>query len=158
MLERNGNATLAIGQYTFAIEKYGKSLLHKECIKENEDRYKFKKAIFSGKDSHDKKFNIAFSALPKECSSFLSELKYVTPLLNSDSKDKGIEISDTATETVSAAMPSYLQARMSCFCLDWNGKIEKWKLSPKVSGDLLLESILAFEKQVSAKLDLEYSN
>ncbi len=158
MLERNANATIALGLYAFAIEEYGKSLFLKECMKKNEDRHKVKKVVFSGKDSHGKKFNKAFSTLPKERTSFLSEIKHVEPQFNSDRKGIGTKTSDSQTETFSASVLSDLQARMSCFNLDWNDKTEKWKLPPKVDGDLLLKSITVFEKHVSVELDSEYSN
>ncbi|NND86388.1 MAG: hypothetical protein HKM23_03465 [Nitrosopumilus sp.] len=128
ILERNGNASLSFGLYFFAIEEYGKYEILRECLLDSVKRHLVSKDVFDTKKSKVN-FKKALNALPKEIHEKL-------PIrLSSDS-----------------------QSEMDCFYLNWDHENEKWKVPPKIDSSQLLESITAFERHASMKLDTEYDS
>ena len=128
ILERNGNTTLSLGLYSFAIGEYGKYEIIREFLSESVKRHHIPKVIFDVKNFKIN-FKKALDTLPR-----------------------------SITENLSNDLSLDLQSKMSYFNLTWDQEKEKWNAPPKIDSSLLSESLISFEKHVSVKLDSEYDS
>jgi AbiV family abortive infection protein len=164
ILERGGSAHLSLGLFSFAIEEYGKSAMLSEIASSNQKEYFVPSILFTGKRSHDLKFNKALSILPKECSCFDAGVTFTNPPNESqthedgsNSDSAGIPKGTAGTSSVADILIDF-ETRMSCFYLDWDEEKNNWKSPPKVLAEKLTESISEFENYVNKKIDAEYGS
>lgn len=166
IIERGGNTHLSLGLFSFAIEEYGKSIMLSEIASSKQKEYFIPTVLFTGKKSHDLKFNKALSSLPKECIYFDAGI----PLTNSPSLTKS-KTHEVGSHGQSLSVPKGtsgtfsigdilidFETRMNCFYLDWDIEKNNWKSPPKVLPDKLMKSISEFENFVNKKLDREYDS
>lgn len=166
IIERGGNTYLSLGLFSFAIEEYGKSIMLSEIASSKQKEYSVPTVLFTGKKSHDHKFNKALSSLPKECTYFDSGVALTNSPSLTKSKPWGVDahgesLSSPKATTETFSMGDILidfETRMNCFCLDWDDEKNSWKSPPKALPDKLLKSISEFENFVNKKLDAEYDS
>jgi AbiV family abortive infection protein len=166
ILERGGSSHLSLGLFSFAIEEYGKSAMLSEIASSEQKEYFVPSILFTGKKSHDLKFNKALSILPKECSYFDAGVTFTnSPNLNkskthevgSNGESAGIPKATPGTSSI-GDISSDFETRMNCFYLDWDKEKNNWKSPPKVLAQKLAESISEFENFVNKKIDAEYGS
>jgi len=162
IVERGGNEVLALGLFSFAIEEFGKSALLSECLIKKQKMYRVPIQFFTGKKSHDIKFEKALSTLPKECTNFEAGIirltsENETKTLDVGSKEEIVSIPKGLTGVFSAGdLPIDFETRMNCFYLDWDHQKNKWRSPPKVLPEPLEKAIIYFETHLAEKLDVEY--
>jgi AbiV family abortive infection protein len=66
LLSNDGDVAICAGLYTYAVEEYGKLILLTGYIPKNA-KVDIDSNLFSGKKSHDLKFEAALKRLPDEC-------------------------------------------------------------------------------------------
>ena len=162
IVERGGNEVLALGLFSFAIEEFGKSELLSECLIKKQKMYRVPIQFFTGKKSHDIKFEKALSTLPTECTNFEAEIIHLT----SDNETKPLDVGPRGKVVSSPKglseifsvdnLPIDFDTRMNCFFLDWDAQKNKWMSPPKVLPEPLEKAIIHFETHLAEKLDAEY--
>jgi len=151
-MKNKGNMRVALGLFSFAIEEYGKLLFFKDCIGKG-DTCSVPRFVFSGKKSHNLKFEKALKNLPSNCKKFF-ELKFVnTPIY----EDKTLQVGPHNTNytfdhgtkiyTIGDFLVDF-ETRMYCFYLDWNNSGKSWKIITNVHAESLQKTVINFRKHI----------
>lgn len=110
------------------------------------------KILFTGKVSHDLKFDKAIEKLPKECGSFLAP--YSKGFVTGDDGKPREPKEGESTDILfcgSAYSPIRFATRMQCFYLDWNDYAKEWERGPiieKFDMSSSMKTFLKFVKQL----------
>lgn len=154
--EKDSDNSIALGLYSFAIEEFGKALLLKEYLSKNKKEYKVSKDLFTGRESHNLKFDKALENLPIEC-------KYAVPGIrissNTNSKPKKIVLTprgdsvtippgSTGTVSMAGTFPTNFDMRMSCFYVDWDDKKQSWKYRPHILAESIKRGVWKFKQEI----------
>ena len=147
LIERGGNTDFALGLYLMALEEYGKSIILRESIKQDNTSATISKKVFENTDLIFKK---AFTLLPKKCTLPLNHKLDAQENLFSD---KSQLKNSLKTRTIDSDIILNFEITKTCFHLTWNESENKWSKPPRVNPDELLSAIKEFSEFISAELD-----
>ena len=154
----DANASHALGLYTFAVEEFGKLYVMKNARKYQGKGYALPQFLFGSRfsnsiGSHDLKFVIALRNLPKQCTrmsmhyKMRSALAMKVKVLDPDNPRAYTQELPIGFNVIAKRkLPVYLNARLSCFYVDWDENTKKWKVQYFADATNLEKAVAKFKE------------